>query len=357
MQAQIQRARVALFGASGYSGVEATKLLACHPGVRLDLVTSDRWSGETVGERLGLGGEAARLRYVSNDLGLAAAAGVDAAVLATPAEVSLELVPALLAAGMKVVDLSGAFRLADLTLYPDVYGFVHDQEKLQSKAVYGIPELFGAALRGARLIASAGCYATAAALAVGPVVRAGLVAPGTIVVDALSGTTGAGRSAKEELSFSEVGESAKAYRVLTHQHTPEIEQTLARLKSDPSSSVLFTPHLVPMRRGILATSYVPLKPGTTRANVHSAYTHTYAYSKLVRLRASANDVKTGDVSGTNRCDIGFALDARTSTLVVVSALDNLRKGAASQAIQNLNLALGLEETAGLVASGPEGGEA
>ncbi|MEO8798404.1 MAG: N-acetyl-gamma-glutamyl-phosphate reductase, partial [Polyangiaceae bacterium] len=218
-------------------------------------------------------------------------------------------------------------------------------------------ELFGAALRGARLIASAGCYATAAALALGPIVRAGLVAPGTIVVDALSGTTGAGRSAKEELTFSEVSESAKAYRVLSHQHTPEIEQTLARLKSDGSSPVIFTPHLVPMRRGILATSYAPLKPGTTLEMVHSAYTHNYAYTKLVRLRASANDVKTGDVCGTNRCDIGFALDTRTSTLVVVSALDNLRKGAASQAIQNLNLALGFEETTGLVPSGPEGGEA
>ena len=193
MQTKSQRPRIVLFGASGYSGVEATKLLARHPGVRLEAVTSDRWAGATVGDAIGLEGEAARLRYVSNDRGLEVAVGLEAAVLATPAEASLKLAPALLEKGTKVVDLSGAFRLADLALYPEAYGFVHDQEKLQSKAIYGIPELFGTAIRGAKLVASAGCYATAAALALGPVVKAGLVAPGPIVVDALSGTTGAGR--------------------------------------------------------------------------------------------------------------------------------------------------------------------
>lgn len=347
MHSRSSRFRAAIFGASGYSGIELTKLLAAHPEVRLEVVAGDRWRGETVSSVLGLGGAAGKLSYVSPEAALEASSGLDVALLATPAEVSLALAPKLLAKGLRVVDLSGAFRLADTSLYPSVYGFEHTASDLQTKAIYGIPELFRQAVRGAKLVASGGCYATAAALAVGPLVSAGLTGAGAVVVDALSGTTGAGRSAKEDLSFSEVGENARAYRVLTHQHTPEIEQALGRLGGAPYH-VLFTPHLVPMRRGILATAYVPLKSAVSLETAYSAYAHNYAYAPLVRLRKSPNDVAVAHVAGTPFCEIGVAVDARTDTAVVVAALDNLDKGAASQAVQNMNLALGLEETAGLL---------
>jgi N-acetyl-gamma-glutamyl-phosphate reductase len=354
MHATKPKLNVGVIGASGYAGVEAAKILARHPDVSLELVTSDRWSGKTLESVMQISGAAGRLRFVEMSRATELASDLDAVILATPAEASMAMAPALLARGAHVIDLSGAFRLADAAQYPRFYGFDHSSPALLSTAIYGIPELFRESIRGAQLIASGGCFATAAALALAPLARAGLVGS-TIIVDALSGTTGAGRSSKEELSFSEIDGNARAYRVLRHQHTPEIAQTIARVgKNTPH--VIFTPHLVPMRRGILATTYVPLGPGVSVDSVHAAYAHNYAYTPLVRVLGCPEEVEVGNVVGTNRCDLGFALtepndesdDERTQMLVVVSALDNLLKGAASQAVQNLNLSLGLEETAGLV---------
>ncbi|MGH7281865.1 MAG: N-acetyl-gamma-glutamyl-phosphate reductase [Polyangiaceae bacterium] len=353
MQAREGRFRVGVVGASGYSGMELVKILARHPGVGLEWAASDRWAGRSLGDELGISGAAASLRFVTTAQALAAADELDAALLATPADVSLAIAPRLLEKSVRVVDLSGAFRLADTSLYPAFYGFEHTVADLKSPAIYGIPELFRDSIRGAHFVASGGCYATAAALAVGPLARAKLVADRPIVVDALSGTTGAGRTEKEEMSFSEVGENARAYRVLAHQHTPEIEQTLGRL-AGVEVAVLFTPHLVPMRRGILATAYVPLRASVDAEQVYAEYTHDYAYASFIKMRESPNDVSVARVAGTNTCEIGVAVDARTHTAVVVAALDNLRKGAASQAVQNLNLALGLEETTGLSRRATEG---
>lgn len=356
MQPQKSHPTVGVIGASGYAGGEALKILARHPDLSLELATSDRWNGKTLESALGISGAAGRVRFVEMKRAVELASALDAVILATPAEVSMAIASDLHARGVHVVDMSGAFRLSDAALYSKFYGFEHSVPALLSRAIYGIPELFHESLRGAKLVASAGCYATAAALALTPLARAGLIDDGrTIVVDALSGTTGAGRSSKEELSFSEIDGNARAYRVLRHQHTPEIVQTITRSSGGIGKNapdVIFTPHLVPMRRGILATSYVPIGADVSLDSIHAAYAHNYAYASFVRVLSSPEDVEVGNVVGTNRCDLGFALSepdhANTRTLVVVSALDNLLKGAASQAVQNLNLSLGLEETLGLV---------
>lgn len=210
---------VGIIGASGYSGVEATHLLAAHEKVELRLVTSDRWQGDTVARRLGIPGPTGELRYAPLERSAELARECAAVLLATPAESSLHLVPGLLAAGVKVIDLSGAFRLRDAAEYPPFYGFTHSSTELLGEAAYGLPELFRERIPSARLVANPGCYPTASALAVAPLLRAGLLDEGSIIIDAASGTTGAGRKGSEELSFTEVDEDFRAYRVLRHQHT------------------------------------------------------------------------------------------------------------------------------------------
>ena len=244
----MQRTPIAVLGASGYSGIEATRLLAQHPRAELKVVASDRWQGETVERRAGVRGPAGRLRYASPERALELARECAAALLCTPVDASLQLAPALLAAGLKVVDLSGAFRLADAGAFRTAYGLDHPHPGLVRESVYGMPELGGReAIAKARLIANPGCYPTAAALALAPLLRAGVLAAGDVIVDAASGTTGAGRKASEEMSFSEVVDDFRAYRVLRHQHTPEIAQALFRAAGG-EVPLTFTPHLLPLRR-------------------------------------------------------------------------------------------------------------
>ncbi len=333
----------AVIGASGYAGLELTRILSRHPRLRLAALFSDRWSDEEAGTRLPLSGPGAALRYRP----LAGSAEVDAEVafLATPAEVSLELAPRLLARGVRVVDLSGAFRLGDPALYPQWYGFAHDQPELLARAPYGLPELCRAELPGAKLISNPGCYATAIALAVAPLVKAGLCLPDGIAVTALSGVSGAGRKAAEDYSYCEVSEDLRAYRIGRHQHAPEVERAVARYagKCGPLS---FTPVLAPIRRGILATSSLRLAPGAGQADLARAYADAYAGEPFVRVGA-ADKVKVSDVARTNRCHLGVSADPRTGLAVAISAIDNLVKGAAGQAVQALNAALGWDEPLGL----------
>jgi N-acetyl-gamma-glutamyl-phosphate reductase len=345
----MHRTPVGIIGASGYAGIEATRLLAEHPQVELALLTSERWAGQSVSTRLGYGGPVGRLVYSPLEQSLELARACGAVLLATPAEVSLGLVPGLLEAGVRVVDLSGAFRLEDASLYPPFYGFAHPAPGLLAEAVYGLPELFREQLVGARLVANPGCYPTAAALALGPLLRAGLLQSGPLVVDAASGTTGAGRKASEEMSFSEVNEDFRAYRVLRHQHIPEIAQTLGRV-AGRATPLTFTPHLLPLKRGILCTAYASLADGATPAQLQAALSHVYAESAFVTLAPSPDAVSLKAVVGTNRCQVAVACDSTgmdPGRVVVVSSIDNLVKGAAGQAVQNLNLAMGWQETAGL----------
>jgi N-acetyl-gamma-glutamyl-phosphate reductase len=334
---------VAVIGASGYSGLELTRILARHPNVRVTAVTSDRWAGEQVSARLPLDGPVGALAY----LPLADSHAVDAglAFLATPAEVSLELAPRLLARGVKVVDLSGAFRLLDPAAYKPWYGFEHTAVPLLAEARYGLPELDRARLPGARLVTNPGCYATSIALALSPLLKSGLVSPDGVTVTGLSGVSGAGRKASEDFSFCEVDEDLRAYRLGKHQHVPEIEQTVARY-AGACGPISFTPVLVPMKRGILSTCVLRASPGVQAADLTAALARAYAGEPFVRAMA-ADRVQVKDVVRTNRCHLGVALDARAGVAVVTSAIDNLVKGAAGQAVQAMNAALGWPETTGL----------
>lgn len=337
----------AVVGASGYSGLELTRILARHPQLTLTAVTSDRWAGEKVSARLPLGGPVGALTY--QPLAESHAVQAEVAFLATPAEVSLELAPRLLARGLQVVDLSGAFRLLDTAAYPPWYGFAHTAPELLAEARYGLPELARAQLAGARLITNPGCYATSIALAVAPLVRSGLCRAEGIRVTGLSGVSGAGRKASEDYSFCEVDEDLRAYRLGKHQHVPEIEQTVARF-AGACGPLSFTPVLIPMRRGILSTSVLPLQPGATAAALQEALAAAYAGEPFVKA-LPADKVTVKDVARTNRCHVGVALDARAGVAVAVSAIDNLVKGAAGQAVQALNAARGWPETDGLDLAG------
>ena len=343
-------ASVAIIGASGYSGIEATRILAHHPRVELRLLASDRWSGDTLARRVGLSGSAGALKYTSIAGCEKAASECDAILLATPAEVSLDLVPKLTSSSRaRIVDLSGAFRLEDASAYPTFYGFDHRHPQLLESAVYGLPELFREDIPGAHLIANPGCYPTGAALAICPLLRAGHLDASALIIDAASGTTGAGRRSNEEMSFGEVDEDFRAYKVLRHQHTPEIAQSLSRCASR-KVHLTFTAHLLPVKRGILTTAYATLAKGRDPSEVFSALKQFYRAERFVEVLDSPEEVTLKSVVGTNRCAIGMAWD-RTGLdpgrLVIVSAIDNLVKGAAGQAVQNLNIAMGWDEGDGL----------
>ncbi|HEX9241572.1 MAG TPA: N-acetyl-gamma-glutamyl-phosphate reductase [Anaeromyxobacter sp.] len=332
----------AIVGASGYTGLELTRLATRHPGLRLVALFSDRWSDEAAGARLPLDGPAAALRYRA----LAEAERVDAELvfLATPAEVSADLAPRLLARGARVVDLSGAFRLEDAAAYPPWYGFTHPAPALLAEARYGLPELAREKLAGAKLVTNPGCYATAIALALAPLVKAGLGLAGGISVTGLSGVSGAGRKAAEDYSFVEVADDLRAYRLGKHQHVPEIEQTVARY-AGACPPISFTPVLVPIRRGILATVTVRLAAAPP-PGLADALRAAYRDEPFVKVLAP-DRVLLKDVVHTNRCHVGLSVDARAGVVVAVSAIDNLVKGAAGQAIQALNAALGWPEATGL----------
>jgi N-acetyl-gamma-glutamyl-phosphate reductase len=336
---------VAVFGASGYSGLELTKIFAGHPAVNLSVASSDRWQGQRVRDHLPLPGPTGEVRYRPPDAALDAAASCQVAFLATPAETSAALVPKLLDRGVKrVIDLSGAFRLADAALYPKFYGFAHPAPALLEEAVYGLPELFRHSIGKARLIANPGCYPTVSALALAPLL-AGKLCEASVVVDAKSGVTGAGRKATEDLSFSEVAEDFRAYRVGKHQHAPEIAQSLLRVAGD-RVELTFTAHLLPVRRGILATCYARLTPDTDPDSVEKALADFYRNEPFVR-HVGPEAVTLKAVVGTNNCQVGAMVDAESRMIRVFASIDNLVKGAAGQAVQNMNLALGLNESLGL----------
>ena len=341
----MQRKPVGIVGASGYSGIEATRILAEHPGVELRFVTSDRWQGATVQDRLGINHSAGRLAYQGLDRSEELARDCAAVLLATPAESSLELAPRLAKKGVKTIDLSGAFRLKNAAEYPSFYNFVHPAPEALAGAAYGLPELFRSEIGRASLIANPGCYPTGASLAVAPLLRQKLVEDSSIIIDACSGTTGAGRKGNEELSFTEVDEDFRAYRVLRHQHLPEISEALTRC-AGRRVPVTFTAHLLPIKRGILSTVYAKLSAGARSEDLTQAFKEFYRSEPFVTVLGSPDEVNLRSVVGTNRCTIGIASD-RTGydpgRVVVISAIDNLVKGAAGQAVQNLNIALGFPE--------------
>jgi N-acetyl-gamma-glutamyl-phosphate reductase len=328
-------ARVAVAGATGYTGQELLRLLSRHPAVRLTRATSS--TAASAARRLpalaGLWSGA--LTPLDPD---ALAADADLVFLALPDTAAAELAPALVRKGIRVVDLSGAFRLRDRSARQRWYP---ETREVPEPIAYGLTELERGAVRGARLVANPGCYPTASVLALAPLVREGLLAADAdVIVDAKSGVSGAGKTPSERTHFSEVHGSLSAYGVFGHRHGAEIDQALGR-------AVTFTPHLVPLDRGILATIYVRLAPGATDERLADAYTAAYGREPFVRLTGSElPEIK--HVAHTNFCDIGWRVDAATGRAILVSVIDNLLKGASGQAVQNMNVMLGVDERAGLL---------
>jgi len=338
-------ARVGIVGVSGYSGIETARLVAAHPNLVLAAAVSDKWAGAALGDHLPVSGGAAAVRVVKQADAVGACAGLELVFLCTPAEVSIALAPALLEAGCRVVDLSGGFRLA-AGLYPRWYGFEHARPELLATACYSMPECgMSGAIRQARLVSNPGCFATVAALGALALLAGDVIEAGGLIIDAASGTTGAGKKATEDFSFSEVDGDFRAYRVLRHQHTPEIERALA-LAGHDAGRVTFTPHLLPTRRGILATVYGRLRAGRTGADAAAAVT-AFVKGKPFLRAAKPDAVRLQAVVGTNRVLMGADADPERGVAIAFAAIDNLVKGAAGQAVQNANLMLGLAETTGL----------
>lgn len=304
--------------------------------------SSDRWAGRSVNDAVATW--PTDLAFARHDTVLAAVRPGQVALLATPARTSAELAPRLLEVGARVVDLSGAFRLPDPAEFERWYGFAHPCPHLLTEARYGLPELL-AVPADTRLVANPGCYATASIMVVAPLLTGGLlVESAPIVIDGKSGTTGAGRSANEALLHAEVTENLRPYRVGKHQHTPEIERAVGMVAERPVR-VSFTAHLIPMRRGILVSAYCVARPEVTDAAVAEAYARAYAGRPLVRR--VDRPPETAAVRDTNGVEIGATVDARTGVLCAFGAIDNLVKGAAGQAVQNLNRLLGLPDDRGL----------
>ena len=331
--AAARRTRVAVAGATGYAGQELVRLLARHPAVALTAAMS---SGATSAPRP-LPALARLWDGAVQPLDLEKlAAEAEIVFLALPEAASAEVGAALVQRGVRVIDLSGAFRIRGDA---DRQRWYPATASLPDGTVYGLPERHADAIRGARLVSCPGCYPTAALLSLEPLAEAGLL-QGAVVVDAKSGISGAGKAATDRTHFCENHGSVAAYGIFSHRHTAEIEQEL-------KTSVTFVPHLVPLDRGILETIYVSLKPGTTEAQVAEALNRAYASSAFVRLTGGTlPEIK--HVAHTNFCDIGWKVDEATNRLVVVAVLDNLLKGAAGQAVQNLNIVLGLDEATGIL---------
>ncbi|HVT08900.1 MAG TPA: N-acetyl-gamma-glutamyl-phosphate reductase [Polyangia bacterium] len=342
---QSARVRVGIVGVSGYSGMELARLVANHPSFTLALAVSDKWAGDTVGDRLPLVGPTGQVKIRPQADAPAAFGDLDLAFLYTPAEASLALAGPALDAGARVVDLSGAFRLA-MNEYPRWYGFVHPDAALLDRACYAIPEACSSGdLRKARLVSNPGCYATASTLATLALLRGGVIEKEGIVIDAKSGMTGAGRKATEDMSFTEIDGDFRAYRILRHQHTPEIERALA-LAGQGALRVTFTPYYLPIRRGILTTVYGRLAPGKTGQDVAAAIA-AFAEGRPFVRAVKPEAVRLSSVVGTNRVLMGGDGDPERGVAIAFAAIDNLVKGAAGQAVQNANLMFGLPETAGL----------
>ena len=330
--------RAGIVNVTGYAGVELARLLAQHPEVELISVTGRSAAGRELGdvfphlESLGL--------TIEPELG-----ECDIAFSAMPHKESAAGIIPLLERGVRVIDISADFRLNDPKSYPKWYGFTHPAPELLAKAVYGVPELYREAIKSARLVANTGCYAVSAILALAPAVKEGLIGP-DIIIDSKSGTSGAGRSLSLTTHYAEVNEDVTAYATSGHRHLPEIVQELAKLRPEPKPSITFLPHLIPMTRGILTSAYAPFDgDALTQQELVDIYRGFYKESPFVRVLTAPPHTK--HTWGSNYCHIYPTLDLRTGRFMVMSAIDNLVKGAAGQAVQNMNLMLGLPETTGI----------
>ena len=328
---------VGIVGVTGYAGQELLKLLQRHPHASVQYLASRRLKSPAPFGRTSL-------KIFPYDL--QRAAQCELLFLCLPHGEAMTLAPALLRKNVRVIDLSGDFRIQSLSVFQRAYGLRHASGALLREAVYGLPELNRSEIPGHRLVANPGCYPTATLLALAPLAEQKWIAPDGPIVDAKSGVTGAGRAAREDLLFSEINEDFRAYKVDRHPHTPEMEQELARL-AGRKIPLTFVPHLAPLNRGLYATVYVPLKRRFREENLRETFEQRYRDEPFVRVLPEGSWPQVKSVAGTNRCEIGLHLDPSGKRAIVLSAIDNLGKGAAGQAVQNMNLLLGLPETEGL----------
>ena len=336
--------KTAIFGASGYTGQELTRILSAHPKMELTAVTSRRYAGQRVSDMFPSLSGLTSLSY-TNASPEEIAGACDVVFLALPHGVSMDIAPVFVKAGKKVVDLSADYRLRDLAIYEKWYD-KHSSADLFGKAVYGIPELYRDQIKKSQLVANPGCYPTSIILGMAPALKNKLVDVTSIIADSASGVSGAGRDPVVNSLFCEVDGGFKAYKVGKHRHTPEIEQELNAL-AEEKFAISFTPHLLPVKRGILSTIYATLKKDIKLADLHVLYTSFYSQEKFVRICPQGTYPNISSVCGSNYCDIGLAVDQRTRRVVIMAAIDNLIKGAAGQAVQNMNLICSLPEDSGL----------
>lgn len=340
--------RVGIVGVAGYGGGELVRLLSRHPEVKLSYLCSETYKGKSIGTALPNLRGLVDAKCQAYDRGKAAEL-CDILFLAQQNGWAMKEAPGLLDAGVKVIDLSGDFRLRTPGAYEEWYKSAHESEELLGEAVYGLPEIVGKKIAGARLVANPGCYPTGAILALAPLLKEKLVDPDTLIVDAKSGVSGAGRSSfKLEYHFPELNENMKAYNVGVHRHTPEIEQELSRLARLRRVTISFTPHLIPVTRGILTTAYAGLMGnGWDVDELVRTYRKFYKSAPFVVVLDPGDYPATRNTLGSNFCHIGLTVDPRTNRVVVISALDNLVKGMAGTAVQNMNLMCGFDEKTAL----------
>ena len=338
--------KVGIYGGSGYTGEELLRLLVCHPGVKVVSVTSRRFAGVPVAEVYPVFSGLTDLVYTDSSPESVADL-TDIVFMALPHGVSMEFVPLFFRAGRKVIDLSADFRIRTVATYEAWYGRHKFPEVLEA-AVYGLPELYRESIRNTRLVANPGCYPTSIILGLAPVLRSRWIDTDSVIADSKSGVSGAGRDPQISSLFCEVEGGFKAYKVGGHRHTPEIEQELSVL-AKREMKISFTPHLLPVKRGILSTIYANLIKDVTAEEATALYQTFYREESFVRICRSGQFPNLSSVVGSNFCDIGVTVDKRTGRVIIVSAIDNLIKGASGQAIQNMNVMCGLKEETGLPA--------
>jgi N-acetyl-gamma-glutamyl-phosphate reductase len=345
-----QKVKVAVVGASGYSGRELLRLLLLHPHAEIVAVTSRAHAGKPlIAEFPRFRGipQAESLTFIAPDIEGITASGATVAFLALPHGVAHEFAGPLLKAGLRVIDLSADFRLRDAAVYAEYYDHAHPAPELLQQAVYALSELNADAIKGAKLIACPGCYPTSVLVPLVPLLRAGLITDAPIAVSSMSGVSGAGRKESVSFLFCECNESVRSYSVPKHRHMSEIGQELD-LAAGRKVRFTFVPHLIPVNQGICTTIFASLRDGASLDDVAAAYAEAYAGRPFVRLLGKNQSPDTKNVTGTNFVDVGWAFDERARQLILMSAEDNLVKGASGQAVQNFNLSHGFPETAGLM---------
>lgn len=341
-----QKTKVGIVGASGYGGVQLIRLLLEHPKVEIVYLGGDSSAGKEYAELYPHLGHKVKIEVEKVDVETISSR-CEVVFLGLPNGLACNLAPQLIEKGCKVLDLSADYRFSDLDTYTAWYKTERNDQNLAATAVYGLPELYREEIKNSPLIGCPGCYCTASLLAVAPLLKQGLILPETLIIDAKSGTSGGGRQRKINLLLAEADNSVAAYGVAKHRHTPEIEQICSRLAGS-DIKVQFTPHLMPMVRGILSTVYATLRdPGLVREDLITIYTAFYRSSSFVKILPNGIYPQTKWACGTNLCYIGIEVDPRTDRVIVMSTIDNLIKGQAGQAVQCLNIMMGWDETYGL----------